>query len=351
MLHDLLIEMDRTQASDLHLNVGARPALRINGQLRPLEDFPVLAADQLEETFLTLTDRNQQEKFQRELELDLAFQRKGVARYRVNLSKGRGNLSLAIRRIPIEIPDLHDLGLPGICRDLSFLRQGLVLATGPTGSGKSTTLAAMLDLVNTAKARRIITVEDPIEYVYMAKRSIITQRQVGRDTHSFAAATKYALRQDPDIILVGEMRDSETMAACLTAAETGHLVMSTLHTNNGPQTIDRIVDSFPHHRQDQIRMQLSLTLQAVLSQALAPRADGTGRVPVVEIMLANSAIRNLIREGKTHQMRSIMQTSRSEGMQTMEMALKTLLQEGLISLETAENYADSRQDLQAILSP
>lgn len=350
MLQNLLSEMERRSASDLHLKVGATPVLRVYGDLYPIDKFPALTGDQIESMFHELTDEASRKRFHEDLELDLAFQKQGVARYRVNISLERGNISLAIRRIPIDIPDLEQLGLPLVCRELAFLRQGLVLVTGPTGSGKSTTLAAMINLVNRAEARRIVTVEDPIEYVYVQNRSMITQRQVGQDTHSFAAATKFALRQDPDIILVGEMRDSETMAACLTAAETGHLVMSTLHTNNGPQTIDRIVDSFPHHRQDQIRMQLSLTLQAVLSQLLLPRIDRTGRVPALEVMLANNAIRNLIREGKTHQMRSVMQTSRSAGMQTMEGALKDLYQAGLISLETAREFAENEQELQAILS-
>lgn len=351
MLQNLLSAMERTQASDLHLMVDSPAVVRVHGELLPLEGLPDLTKDQIEGIFQELVDETHRVRFQQELELDLAFQREGIARYRVNLSLERGNVSMAIRHIPIEIPDLEELGLPSICRDLAILRQGLVLVTGPTGSGKSTTLAAMIDLVNGSEARRIVTVEDPVEYVHAQKRSIITQRQVGQDTHSFAAATKYALRQDPDIILVGEMRDSETMAACLTAAETGQLVMSTLHTNNGPQTIDRIVDSFPHHQQDQIRMQLSLTLQAVLSQLLVPRLDGAGRVPAMEVMLANHAIRNLIREGKTHQMRNVMQTGRAAGMQTMEAALKDLYQNGLISLETAREYSENTQDLQAILSP
>lgn len=350
MLQTLLSEMEHTRASDLHLMAGSPPVLRVYGDLRPHDKFPPLTRDQIESMFHELVDEQGRKRFREDLELDLAFQKEGVARYRVNISLERGNVSLAVRRIPMEIPDLDQLGLPAVCHELAFLRQGLVLVTGPTGSGKSTTMAAMIDLVNETEARRIVTVEDPIEYVYVQKRSIITQRQVGQDTHSFALATKFALRQDPDIILVGEMRDSETMAACLTAAETGHLVMSTLHTNNGPQTIDRIVDSFPHHRQNQIRMQLSLTLQAVLSQLLLPRLDGGGRVPALEVMLANNAIRNLIREGKTHQMRSVIQTSRSAGMQTMEAALKDLYQADLISLETAREYADNRQDLQAILA-
>lgn len=351
MLETLLSEMERREASDLHLKNGAVPVLRVRGKLQPLSEQPPLSGKELHDIFERLVSEPGQARFQQDLELDVAFAAPGYSRYRANISLDQGDLALAIRRIPIEIPSLEQLGLPEVCRSLAFLRQGLVIVTGPTGSGKSTTLAAMIDLVNRREARRIVTIEDPIEYVYQQKQSLITQRQVGQDTHSFARAAKYALRQDPDIILVGEMRDPETMAACLTAAETGHLVMSTLHTNNGPQTIDRIVDSFPNHRQTQVRMQLSLTLEAVLSQLLLPRLDGKGRVPAMEVMLANSAIRNLIREGKTHQMRSVMQTSRSEGMQTIETALKDLYAQGLIDIEIAQEYASDAADLQAILSP
>jgi twitching motility protein PilT len=247
----------------------------------------------------------------------------------------------------MDIPGIDELGLPQICEELALNKQGLVLVTGPTGSGKSTTLASMIEFLNQHEARRIITIEDPIEYLYQDKQSFITQRELGSDTASFAVAAKQALRQDPDVILVGEMRDPETMAACLTAAETGHLVMSTLHTNNAPQSIDRIVDSFPPYQQNQIRMQLSLTLLAVLSQRLLARQDGSGRVAVVEVMIANNAIRNLIREGKTHQMMNTMQTGVDQGMQTMERALQLSYQAGQISLEEALAHANDKKALQA----
>jgi twitching motility protein PilT len=250
----------------------------------------------------------------------------------------------------LDIPELDALGLPPLCGELALKQQGLILVTGPTGSGKSTTLAAMIQHINQTEARRIVTVEDPVEYIYRDQKSVITQREIGRDTHSFAMATRQALRQDPDVILVGEMRDAETMAACLTAAETGHLVLSTLHTNNGPQTIDRIVDSFPPHQQTQVRMQLSLTLEAVISQRLLPRADGPGRIPAVELMLANSAIRNLTREGKTHQMANAIQTGRDAGMQSMDQALSDLVRAGRIRLEDAEALAGDPQTFNSLLS-
>ncbi len=250
-----------------------------------------------------------------------------------------GSLSLSFRRIALQIPALEALGLPALCGELAERPQGLVLVTGPTGSGKSTTLAAMIDHINQTQRRRIVTVEDPVEYIYQDQLSVITQREIGRDTLSFSGATRQALRQDPDVILVGEMRDLETMAACLTAAETGHLVLSTLHTNSGPQTIDRIVDAFPPYQQSQVRMQLSLTLAAVISQHLFARADGAGRVAAVELMLANTAIRNLIREGKTHQMLNVIQTGRNAGMQTMDQALADLTRSGRIELQDAQAHA------------
>lgn len=332
---DLFEIMEEREASDLHLKSTAVPILRIHGDLVPVAGFDPLSAQDLKTAFQAMTTQVQQDDFQDNKELDFSHQIQGGIRFRVNASLQKGEISLALRRVAKEIPSLEMLGLPEICKDLALKKQGLVLVTGPTGSGKSTTLAAMIEHLNQREARRIVTVEDPIEYLYQDKQSFITQRELGSDTKSFAAAAKQALRQDPDVILVGEMRDPETMAACITAAETGHLVMSTLHTNNAPQSIDRIVDSFPPYQQNQIRMQLSLALLAILAQRLLPRLDGQGRVPAVEVMVANNAIRNLIREGKTHQMISVMQTGIDLGMQTLDRALQRAYQEGLISLEDA----------------
>ena len=332
---DLFTLMEQKEASDLHLKSAAVPILRIHGDLVPVPGLNPLSAQDIKSAFQSMTTQGQQDDFQHNKELDFSHQTRQGIRFRVNASLQKGEISLAFRRVSQEIPSLELLGLPEICKDLALKKQGLVLVTGPTGSGKSTTLAAMIDHLNQREARRIVTVEDPIEYLYQDKQSFITQRELGSDTKSFATAAKQALRQDPDVILVGEMRDPETMAACITAAETGHLVMSTLHTNNAPQSIDRIVDSFPPYQQNQIRMQLSLALLAILSQRLLPRLDGQGRVPAVEVMVANHAIRNLIREGKTHQMISIMQTGADQGMQTIDRALQQAYQQGLISLEDA----------------
>ena len=334
-LQALLDWMTEQQASDLHLKLGSPPVFRVHGRLAAQPGASTLTTDSLEALLDDITSPEQRAAFERNHELDFSFEVSDQARYRVNLGLQRGSVGVSLRRIDLQVPTLAELHLPAACEQLAMKRQGLILVTGPTGSGKSTTLAAMIDHINRSAARRIITIEDPIEYIYQDAASLITQREVGRDTHDFAIAARQALRQDPDVILVGEMRDQETMAACLTAAETGHLVLSTLHTNSGPQTIDRIVDSFPAHQQGQIRMQLSLTLEAVLSQALLARLDGTGRLPAVEVMLANNAIRNLIREGKTHQMANVLESSRQSGMQTMDQALETLYRTGLISIEEA----------------
>ena len=345
----LLRIMAQREASDLHLKPGAHPTLRVHGKLIHLEDFSPLSTHDLESVFSSMTSKSQQREFEETGELDFSYQTESDLRFRVNASLQRGEISLALRRVSLDIPDLEDLHLPPLCGELALRKRGLILVTGPTGSGKSTTLAAMIEHLNQREARRIVTVEDPIEFLYQDKRSFITQRELGADTRSFAVAARQALRQDPDVILVGEMRDPETMAACITAAETGHLVLSTLHTNSAPQSVDRIVDSFPPHQQNQIRMQLSLTLQAILAQRLLSRLDGSGRVPILEIMLANNAIRNLIREGKTHQMRNVMQTSVKEGMQTMERALQTRYRQGRIDLDTALANANDPGNLRSLL--
>jgi twitching motility protein PilT len=346
---NLLKYVKDQRASDLHLKPGAPPTLRIHGRLLALEDAPELSAHDLETIFNSMTSKTQQSDFQETGELDFSYQTETNLRFRVNASQQRGEISLALRRVSLDIPTIDELHLPEICKTLALKSQGLVLVTGPTGSGKSTTLAAMIEHLNQRESRRIVTVEDPIEFIYRDKESFITQRELGTDTRSFAVAAQQALRQDPDVILVGEMRDQATMAACITAAETGHLVLSTLHTNNAPQSIDRLVDSFPPHQQGQIRMQLSLTLQAVLAQQLLPRQNGQGRVPAVEVMLANNAVRNLVREGKTHQLKNVMQTGSEQGMQTMERALENLFRSGLISREAALANARDPDTLRSAL--
>ncbi len=346
---DLFPYLEERQASDLHLKTGAYPMIRVHGGLLPIGDPEPLTSKDLKYAFDAMSSPEQQAEFQARKELDFSYQTDQGIRFRVNASLQKGELCLALRRVAQEIPAIESLGLPAICGELALKKQGLVLVTGPTGSGKSTTLAAMIDHLNQREARRIITIEDPIEYLYQDKRSFITQRELGSDTGSFATAARQTLRQDPDVILVGEMRDPETMAACITAAETGHLVMSTLHTNSAPQSIDRIVDSFPPYQQTQIRMQLSLTLLGILAQRLLPKVDGSGRVAIVEVMIANNAIRNLIREGKTHQMMSSIQTGTDLGMQTMERALQISYQAGQISLDAALAHANDKKALQASL--
>ena len=341
--------MNEKEASDLHVKTDSVPVVRVHGKLLPLDTDPI-TQENLLAVFKEMTSKEQQTDFLANKELDFSYQTREGLRFRVNASLNKGQLCLAFRKVSSEIPSIDELGLPPICEELALKKQGLVLVTGPTGSGKSTTLASMINYLNQTEARRIVTVEDPIEYIHLDQKCFITQRELGSDTTSFAAAAKHALRQDPDVILVGEMRDPETMAACITAAETGHLVMSTLHTNNAPQSIDRIVDSFPPHQQNQIRMQLSLTLLAVLSQRLITRLDGGGRAAAMEVMVSNNAIRNLIRDGKTHQMATVMQTGIDQGMQTMEWALKRLYQDGLISIDDALAHAQDEKSFQTSLT-
>lgn len=346
--HLVRLMVDR-EASDLHLKVGSPPVLRIHGMLVPQMDLAEVTLQAVDQILEEITNEKQRTLFAEKLELDFSYDAPGIARCRVNASLQRGTKSLAFRRIALTVPTIGDLGLPEICKTFTLKPRGLVLVTGPTGCGKTTTLAAMLEHLNERERRRVVTVEDPIEYVHRDKKCFITQRELGADTRSFAEALKHSLRQDPDVILVGEMRDLETMAAVLTAAETGHLVMSTLHTSSAPLTIDRIIDAFPPHQQQQIRVQLSTTLEGVLSQTLLPRMDGAGRVAAVEVMVATSAIRNLIREGKTHQMPNSIQTGAKYGMQTLEQALKNLCEKGLISREEALARANDPDSLQRLL--
>jgi twitching motility protein PilT len=325
--------MIESGGSDLHLTSGAQPMIRLDGGLRPLEGFPVMYADSLQRTLYAVLSQKQRETFEDQLELDFAYAVRGVSRFRVNLYKQRDSVGAAFRMIPYEIKPLEDLGVPPVVANFAGLPRGLVLVTGPTGSGKSTTLAAIIDLANRSRNDHIMTVEDPIEFLHRHKRSLINQREVGADTHSFAQALKHVLRQDPDIILVGEMRDLETISVALTAAETGHLVFATLHTQDAAQTIDRIVDVFPAYQQDQVRTQLASALQGVVCQTLCKKANGKGRAVATEVMLATPAIRNLIREGKTHQIYSSMQAGASHGMHTMDQHLAELVKASKITYE------------------
>jgi len=348
-IDDLLRVVVERDASDLHLKAGSPPVLRINGELVPYGDPLGLTPEEVKQAFDHLTSEEQREKFARELELDFAYGVPGLARFRVNAALQRGTISLAFRQVYWRTPTIEELGLPEVCKVLALKPQGLILVTGPTGCGKSTTLAAMIDYLNDRERRRVVTIEDPIEYLFRDKKCFITQRELGADTRSFSTALKHALRQDPDVILVGEMRDLETIATALTAAETGHLMLSTLHTPSASQAIDRVIDVFPPHQQRQIRVQLSTTLEGVLYQALIPRANGNGLVVAVEVMIATPAIRNLIREGKTYQMPNVIQTGTQYGMQSLNQALKDLYQRGLIALEDALARSNNPEELRELI--
>jgi twitching motility protein PilT len=345
----LLRGMIERHASDLHLKAGHPPVLRVHGQLMPQRDWPIPDEATLQQMLDQLADEAQREAFDRDLDLDFAYELGTEARFRVNAARQQGGIYLTLRAIAREVPLLADLGLPGVCAQLATLLRGLVLATGPAACGKSTTLAAMIEHVNRTLARRIITVEDPVEYVFEDKQSVITQREVGRDARSFAEALKRALRQDPDMVMVGEMRDLETIAAVLTAAETGHLVLATLHTSSAPEAVDRIVDVFPAGQQAQVRTQLAMSLAGVIAQRLALRADGTGRFPACEVMVGTPAIRNLIREGKTPQMASAMQTGKEHGMQTLDQALRDLYRSHVISLDEALVHTGDPENFRRLL--
>ena len=317
-------------ASDLHLRVPSRPVLRIDGMLEVQDDRPPLTPEDTVDIFRQITTEKQRATFVEEMELDFAYSVPGLARFRVSVLKQRGTLSIAFRQVPFEIPTIDELDLPGICKTLILKPRGLILVTGPTGSGKSTTLAAMIDHMNEHVSRNVITIEDPIEYLYKNKSSLIAQRELGGDTKAFATALKHALRHDPDVIIVGEMRDLDTISTAISAAETGHLVLGTLHTTDAAQTIDRIIDAFPPEHHQQIRLQLSQVIEAILTQTLLPRLSGKGRVAAFEILIANQAVRNLIREHKTFELPSVMQISAKEGMQTLDKALADLVQKSLL---------------------
>ncbi len=331
----LLEEMIRKGASDLHLTVGEPPRLRIDGDLVDSSEKRELAArDTLTLAYSILTEQ-QKKRFETDDELDFSFGVQNLSRFRGNLYKQRGCIAVALRQIPFEIHSLDKLGLPAAVTKLADRPRGLVLVTGPTGSGKSTTLAAMVDKVNAENRLHILTVEDPIEFIHRHKNSTVNQREVGADTRSFATALKYALRQDPDVILIGEMRDLETIGAALTIAETGHLVFATLHTNSAAESINRIIDAFPSHQQSQVRAQLAFVLEGVVTQTLIPKASGKGRVCAVEVMICTAAIRALIRDEKIHQIYSLMQAGKKHGMQTMNDSLQQLCVQKLITVEEA----------------
>lgn len=334
-LYDLLKQMIERGASDLHVTTGSPPRLRIDGKLIPIDHPPLTPADTKNLCYSILTDA-QKHRFEENNELDLSFGIKGLSRFRANIFMQRGAVAGAFRTIPFGIKTFTELGLPEIINEIVKKPRGLVVVTGPTGSGKSTTLAAMVDRINEERYDHIITIEDPIEYLHGHKKSLINQREVNADTTSFKAALKYVLRQDPDVVLIGEMRDLETIEAALTVSETGHLTLATLHTNSAVQTINRIIDVFPSHQQEQIRVQLSFVLEGIISQQLIPKKSGQGRVLAVEILIPNPAVRNLIREDKIHQIYSIMQTGQARsGMQTMNQSLLELYTKGLISYEDA----------------
>lgn len=347
-LNELLAKLVELNGSDLHLTVGMPPVMRINGVLIPT-DNPRLTPRDTKEMIYAILRQEQREKLEREWEFDFAYALPGVARFRVNGYFQRDSLGAAFRHIPVGIKPFDELGLPKILPELCKKPRGFVLVTGPTGSGKSTTLASMLDYVNSTQELHIITIEDPIEYLHQHRRSVINQREVGADTHSFSSALKYILRQDPDVIMIGEMRDLETVAAALTAAETGHLVFATLHTQDAAQTIDRVIDVFPPYQQQQVRIQLAGTLQGIVSQQLLPTADGAGRVVASEVLIPTSGIRNMIREGKTHQLMSAMQAGQQYGMVTMDQSLADLYRRGLVTLDYALQRAIDPNVLRALL--
>ncbi len=331
-----LQEVLMSTASDLHVTVNAPPMIRVDGALRPIAANVPWERHKVTSALYSIMSEEQREAFERDLELDFAFTLSANARFRVNFYQQRNAIGGAFRLIPTEIKQLSELGIPDAVSAFASLPRGLVLVTGPTGSGKSTTLAALIDLVNRTRTDHIMTVEDPIEFLHANQRSLINQREVGHDTHSFAAALKHVLRQDPDVILIGELRDLETISVALTAAETGHLVFATLHTQDAPQTVDRIIDVFPPHQQEQVRAQLAATLQGVVCQTLVKHASGTGRVVATEIMITTPAVANLIREGKTYQLSSAMQAGRGLGMQTMDQHLAELVNAGVITHRAAE---------------
>jgi twitching motility protein PilT len=346
---EVLSKMVEARASDVHLTPGSPPVLRVRGQIMPMEDYPELTPQQTRDVVYSILNDDQRKRFENQKALDFAYAIPGVARFRVNTYFQRGAISAALRHTPDQIPALDELGLPPIIREFTKKPRGFVLVTGPTGSGKSTTLASMVDIINKEREEHILTIEDPIEFLHSHQKCIVNQREIGSDALDFAGALRSALRQDPDVILVGEMRDLETISTALTAAETGHLVFATLHTQSASQTVDRVIDVFPPHQQGQVRMQLSVALQGIVTQQLLPTADGSGRVVATEVLVPTPAIRNLIREGKTHQIYSAIQTSGAVGMQTMDSDLASLVRQGKINRALAEQRAGIPEELKRLL--
>ena len=336
-------------ASDLHLTVGAPPTIRLYGDLMRLEEYPTLTPRALQGMVYAILPQKLRERLEQELELDMSYSLPGKARFRVNVYFQRDSIGAAFRLIPYEIMSIEELDLPTVVADLARYPRGFVVVTGPTGSGKSTTLASMVDIVNRERQAHIMTVEDPIEFLHRHNRCIVNQREVGADTHSFSQALKHVLRQDPDVILVGEMRDLETIATAITAAETGHLVFATLHTQDAPQTIDRIIDVFPPHQQQQVRVQLATTLQGVVTQQLLQTTDGRARAVSTEVLICTPAVRNLIREGKTHQIYSIMQAGGRFGMLTMDQSLANLVKAGKVTQQLAYERCHDPEELNRLI--
>src|SRR2546422_7776919 len=332
-IDELLEHMVARNASDLHVTVGTPPVIRVRGEVERVEEYAPLTPEETQELLYRILSSEQQKTLEIKRQLDFSHSIPGLARFRVNVYFQRESIGAAFRLIPAEIKTLEELGIPATLHQLAEKPRGLVLVTGPTGSGKSTTLAAIIDEINRNRSEHILTIEDPIEFLHRHKRCIVNQREIGPDATSFAEALRAALRQDPDVILVGEMRDLETIATALTAAETGHLVFGTLHTQSAPSTIDRIIDVFPAEQQEQVRIQIASSLQGVVTQALLPTADGQGRVPALEVLLPDAAVRNLIRQAKIEQVYSIMQTNTGRGMQTMEQSLADLIQRRVVDLE------------------
>jgi twitching motility protein PilT len=337
-------------ASDLHLLVNTPPMVRVRGALKPLPDTAPLTPEDLESGFNQVTSAKEKEEFRKNLELDLGFTVPDVARVRCNVALQQGTISMALRLIPTSVPDIEKLGIPEVCKELIMTPRGLIFVSGPAGSGKSTTLAAMLEYLNQHESRRLVTIEDPIEYIHANKKCVITQRELGTDTYSFAEALRHVLRQNPDVILVGEMRDVETASAALTIAETGHLVLTTGHAPSAYQACERMIDLFPPYERPLAQTRLASLLVAILCQALIPTTDGSGRVPAVEIMLANAAVKNLIREGKMHQLPNLIRTHTRAGMQLFDNSLTDLYRRGIISGESLFAYCNDRSEVDKMLN-
>jgi twitching motility protein PilT len=346
---ELLLEVVSRRASDLHLSAGQHPVIRVRGRLIPLEEYPVLSDTDTRETIYSILTGDQRQRLETDWQLDFAYSVPGHARFRVNAYYQRGAIGAAFRLIPFGLSSIDELGLPKTVHEFTKKPRGFVLVTGPTGSGKSTSLAAMIDSINETREEHIMTIEDPIEFLHGHKKCLVNQRELGSDAQSFGMALKAALRQDPDVILVGEMRDLETISTALTAAETGHLVFATLHTQDTAQTIDRVIDVFPSHQQGQVRVQLSVALQGIMTQQLLPTADGSGRAVACEVLVPNAAVRNLIREGKTHQIYSVLQTGTAQGMQTMDASLAALVNQGVVSRKMAESRSSTPEELRRLL--